>query len=110
AQAEHTGIEVDVAGRVAGDAGDVMDAFEAHGGDLFRSPRMSSVDGSLSFRDTCRVKQSNCTCKYKPPPQRLILPGSPSPHTSLPRGGACSGSTAPSSTSSTQLFRRRTTS
>ena len=30
AQAEHAGVEVDVAGRVAGDAGDVVDAFEAH--------------------------------------------------------------------------------
>ena len=29
-QAEHAGVEVDVARRIAGDAGHVMDAFEAH--------------------------------------------------------------------------------
>src|SRR4029078_12520207 len=55
-QAEHAGIEVDVAWGIAGDAGHVMDAFEAHG---LSSPKSSRPSVRLAARNS-------------PPPRYLL--------------------------------------
>ena len=53
AQAEHARVEVDVAGCVAGDAGHMVDAFEAHANLLRARRRPKCWTDSLPIRDTC---------------------------------------------------------
>ena len=62
-QAEHAGVEVDVSGCVAGDAGHVVDAFEPHVSHSSPSVPCRALDGTLAIRDTCCVKEYCCTHK-----------------------------------------------